>query len=559
MRITQNNFYNTFVSDQQNIKAQLDKLHRQISSGMKITYGYENPQVFADTLRLDYEEATLTQAVEVATDAQNFANNTDSVMFQFTDALIRFKTLLIQAANGSNADSNYYAISNELKSLKEHFINLGNSSINGRYLFSGNKLDVKPLDDVGNYYGNGEELKAVVGAGVEVPYNIPGVELFFGEDRNVNRTVTTNVALKTQEGEPAGLETTLEEITGNTNSVTFTIQGRKSSGEYFSTNVPLNSTDTVQDLLVQIDTAYGNGQVDVQLVNGYIQIRDKREGRSLIDFHIYGTDGTNELEFVKSPGVNADTYDGIDFAEIGSGKFRGNMAQIVKKDNSVATASTKLQETSAVDLTGGRNLNIVANGTTTSFGIDENTTYGQLIEAVQNAVQTVTGNDAKVSLDPNGRLVVEAEGLTSFSLADAASPSVLFNTNDALIVDDPRHDFFASIDAAIEAVEHGLAYPDGNDGALARNPGIENAIARLDHVLDHVDKEHTKIGAMSNSLKYAVERSETLKVNVQTLRSEVLDTDIGEASMRLNQLSINFQAMMATVAKVQNLSLVNYI
>ena len=559
MRITQNNFYNTFVSDQQRIKEQLDKLNRQISSGMKITYGYENPQVFADTLRLDYEEATLNQAVEVATDAQNFANNTDSVMFQFTDALTRFKTLLIQAANGSNADSNYYAISNELKSLKEHFVNLGNSSINGRYLFSGNKLDVKPLDDAGNYYGNGEELKAVVGAGVEVPYNIPGEELFYGEDRNVNRTVTTNVALTTQEGKPAGLETTLQEITGSANDFTFTIQGRKSSGEYFSQDTTLAPSATVQDLLGAIETAY-DSPVDVQLINGYIQVRDKREGRSLLDFHIYGTDGTNELELVKSPGVNnAATYDGIPFAEIGQGKFRGNMAQIVKSDNSVATASTKLQETSAVDLTGGRNLalNATVNGTTISstINIDENKTYGLLFDDIKNAI----GNDAKVSLDPNGRLVVEADGLTSFSLADADSPSVLFNTNDALTVDDPKHDFFASIDEAIEAVEHGLTYPDGNSDTLARNPGIENAIARIDHVLAHVDKEHTKIGAMSNSLKYAVERSETLKINVQTLRSEVLDTDIGEASMRLSQLSVNFQAMMATVAKVQNLSLVNYI
>ena len=90
MRITQNNFYNTFINDQQSIKQQLDAVSRQISSGMKIKYGYEDPSVFTDTLRLDYEEHSLSQAVSVATDAQSFANNTDSVMFQFTDALTRF-------------------------------------------------------------------------------------------------------------------------------------------------------------------------------------------------------------------------------------------------------------------------------------------------------------------------------------------------------------------------------------------------------------------------------------------------------------------------------------
>ena len=556
MRVTQFNYYNRFTNDQQGIKQQLEKLSRQISSGKKIKNGFEDPQIFADTLRLDYEETTLTQAIDVSKDAQNFANNTDSVMFQFTDGLTRFKTLLIQAANGTNAESNYYAISNELKSLKEHFINLGNSSINGRFLFSGNKLDVKPLDDAGNYYGNGEEIKAVVGAGVEVPYNIPGEELFFGEDNNVNRTVTTNVALTTQDSEPVGPETTIQEITGNSNAVTVTIQGRKSAGDYFSTDLSLNANDSVQDLLDAIKNAYGSDAVDVQLVNGYIQLKDKLEGRSLLDFHISGSDA--KFNLVKSPGVNGATYDGVSFYQIGKGKFRGNMPQIVKSDNSFATASTKLQDTSAIDLTGGRNLNINVNGTTTSFAIDNTTTYGELFEAVQNAVQNGTGNPAKVMLDRNGRLVVEGEGLTSFSLADSTSPSVLFNTNDALTVDDPKHDFFASIDAAIEAVDHGLTYPDGDNGTLARNPGIENALARIEHLIDHTSKEHTKVGAMSNSLRYAVERSETIKINVQTLRSEVLDTDIGEATMKLNQLSLNFQALMASVSKVQNLSLVNY-
>ncbi|MCF6200658.1 MAG: hypothetical protein L3J42_00790 [Hydrogenimonas sp.] len=169
MRVTQNNFYNTFVADQQTIKEQLDILNRQISSGMKIKYGYEDPQIFSDTLRLDYEETTLAQAVEVSTDAKNFAKNTDSVMFQFTDSLIKFKTLLIQAANGANSDSNYYAISNEMKSLKEHLVNLSNSSINGRFLFSGTAIDVKPVDSQGNYHGNAESLKAVIGSNVQIP------------------------------------------------------------------------------------------------------------------------------------------------------------------------------------------------------------------------------------------------------------------------------------------------------------------------------------------------------------------------------------------------------
>jgi len=175
-----------------------------------------------------------------------------------------------------------------------------------------------------------------------------------------------------------------------------------------------------------------------------------------------------------------------------------------------------------------------------------------------------------VSLDKKGRIVIKdknsTDTLMSFKMVDSnsgyAAPgasALVFNANSALEIDDPKHDLFESLDGAIEAVENGLLYPDGENLFNPRNPGIENALERIDHVLEHVGREHTRIGAMSNSLNYAVERSETLKINVQTLRSEILDTDIGEATVKLNQLSLNFQAMLASIAKVQNLSLVNYL
>ncbi|WP_456382192.1 flagellar hook-associated protein FlgL [Hydrogenimonas sp.] len=577
MRITQNHFYNRFVTDQQSIKEQLDRLSQQLSSGMKIKYGYEDPQVFTDALRLDYEEHSLSQAVDVATDAQSFADNTDSVMFQFTDALTRFKTLLIQAANASNADNNYFALANELKSLKEHFIDLGNSSINGRYLFSGTMLDVKPLDDNGGYHGNGEELRAVVGSKVEVPYNIPGEGLFFGEDLNVNRVVTTNVALKRSgSSKPVDSQTVLGEITGSDNDYSFTIQGRRSDGSFFREIQTLSSDATVDDLLDRIEDAFGSDQVEVNLVNGYINVRDKRPGSSLLDFHLYGEEegGEGTLEFVRTEGVAAHVYaNDVPFEKMGENLFRGNMPQYLLDGGGVATRVTKIRETTRADLSGGVTFRIEANGEELSqtITIDDETTFQEMMDdrdsADTDSLREILENKGfthvEVTLDAQGRMVVKADGLETFRLyedKDASTvPKVLFNANDALTVDDPKHDFFAAVDEAIEAVENGLLYPDGKNGALGRNPGIENAIARIDHVIAHMGKEHTKIGAMSNSLKYAVERNETLKINVQTLRSDILDTDVGEASVKLSQLSLNFQALMASVAKIENLSLVNYL
>ena len=611
MRITQNNFYNSFVADQQSIKQQLDMLNRQISSGMKIKYGYEDPQIFSDTLRLDYEETTLTQAVNVSTDAQNFANNTDSVMFQFTDALTRFKTLMIQAANGANSDGNYFAISNEMKSIREHIINLSNSSINGRYLFSGTAIDRRPVNDDGSYNGNGESLKAVVGADVEIAYNIPGSDLFLGEDLNFARKVTTNIPLKDlQAGSAVSLESTIADFTGKSDDYNFFIRGRNGDGSTFENSFTMTSGQSVAELLDAIESNFTPNSVDVTLENGYIQITDRQKGRSLLDLHLYAQNSVDGgvVPFIDSGFAGADptVYDDVSFFKTDAVTLRGNYSQIVKADNSYAARGTLLSDVAGAPLAGGslelsgtdRNGNaftytlnldtptdLFSNPINNSDGTPADSTtltYGQLLDAVAVAVSGIADQgsfeanvaEAKkvvdVSLDNKGRIVIKerngTDTLMSFKMVDSKSgyatpgaSALVFNANGALEIDDPKHDLFESLDRAIEAVENGRLYPDGASTVNPRNPGIENALERIDHVLEHIGREHTRIGAMSNSLNYAVERSETLKINVQTLRSEILDTDIGEATVKLNQLSLNFQAMLASIAKVQNLSLVNYL
>ena len=817
MRVTQNNFYNGFINDQQNYKTQLNLVNRQISSGLKIKYGYEDTSVFTDTLRLDYEEHSLSQIVNVATDAQNFANNTDSVMFQFTDSLIRFKTLLVQAANGSNNDGNYEAIANELESLKDNMINLGNTSINGRYLFSGSSTKVKPLDENGNYHGNDKELKAVVGANVEVPYNLPGSELFFGEDNNYGKVMTTNIPLykkidynKKDEGkvdirpdqeEYISVDDRVEDMTGMegdaNGNIYFYITGKDRNGKGFKDILEVSRDTKIDDLLEKIGTLYGNTPdnkvVDVVLNKGRIEVRDKIKGSSKLDFSMVAADKKvtdikdiikdkdahvmhfnrgsrvpdfaidevassrsvnvtnvftlNTLFFDKnsqkpaelntklkdifpsdsdgssnddvksisfsgkdvdgnnvSSFINIDnnaTMDdllkklnnvfGVDATILDNGSIKladnsdnegdnfyidsfstmndvdgggtainglrseitienndftknGNMlisdiSQIVKSDNSYAVDSTKLVELSAGSDIDNLSLDLNVtdkDGNDVTANIFRDSTDNGKIKVrvdtdkdgnwdktftVKNADGTDTIEDSTngihhftmkqltsvvsivmagkyngiddadsstyvdavftskryvdTRLDEKGRIEVEdktkADTSMRLSLFDSSAtdytPNIdgkyrsslfTFQSNNSLTIDDPKHDFFASLDEAIEAVRLGRFRPDGTDVVSSRSIGIEGAIERIDHVLSHFTKEHTKIGAVSNRLGYAVERNETLKVNVQTLRSNILDTDIGEASMRLNQLTLNFQALYSTITKINGLSLVNY-
>jgi len=130
--------------------------------------------------------------------------------------------------------------------------------------------------------------------------------------------------------------------------------------------------------------------------------------------------------------------------------------------------------------------------------------------------------------------------------------------NNAITIDSPQTNFFDTLQKAIEAVENGKNFADASSNN-PRNYGIQGALEAIEHVMDRVRRSHAKIGAVSNEFDMTIERVDMLKINVQTLQSENIDTDLGEASMRLNTLNVSYQALLASIAKVNNLTLLNYL
>lgn len=309
-------------------------------------------------------------------------------------------------------------------------------------------------------------------------------------------------------------------------------------------------------------------------------------------------------------------YDRVEFSKQGA-KLTSNVPQILKEDNSFAKNSTKLSEVFSGDLNGASlklqglqtdgttpydiDINLLDSGSTFEvggetfnfFNVDGSTvaandmTYKQLMDVVNMAItgelpatgvntpaefhsrsssasiwgETLLTHDGRMEFKQNGTTKTNA----TLSLYDAnsgdfsANASVgTFNTNNALTVTDPKNDLFKSLNEIISSVEEYKLYPDA-DSSSPRGIGIQNAIAKIDDLLSHVTRSQTIVGAQSNSLNRALERTEFLKVSTMSLRSSVVDTDLAESSLRLTQLSLNFEAMLSTVGRISKLNLVNYL
>ena len=292
-------------------------INKQMASGLKIQNSYEDSGIYVDTMRLNNEVTTLDQTQETSSKAQTFTQNTDSVLTQFVKSLEDFKTKLIQASSSSNSTTSLEALANELEALRTGMIGLGNTSIDGQYLFSGSALEIKPLNADGIYNGNDGSLTALVGSGVELSYNINGQSLFLGRDNDYNRVVSTNVVMYNQSKlnpdvmvETSGNtsskkvylteDDTIRDLVGDTNAdatddpkAVFYLSGRKSDGTTFANTIAIDTSSSVSDLLESIGSAYGNTTknkvVDVSMnAVGQIEIKDLKKGNQLLEMNLAG-------------------------------------------------------------------------------------------------------------------------------------------------------------------------------------------------------------------------------------------------------------------------------
>ncbi len=356
MRITNTLFYTNSVAEHQSAMKKMYDVDKQISSGLKIQNSYENSGVYVDTMRLNYEIATLEQTKETSSKAQTFAQNTDSTMNQFEEALEQFKTKLIQANSSVHSSTSLNTIADELIGIKTHLVTLGNTSINGQFLFSGTSLLQKPLTNDGTYVGNGENLTAIIGSGVELPYNITGQSLFLGRDNDYNKIVSTNIEMLNQSKlnpnvmvEQDGNLTsskvyltekdTIRDLVGDNNAIVvddpkavFYLSGRKSDGISFAQPIQIDTSSKISDLLESIGIAYGNTTenkvVDVAMnVRGQIEVKDLNLGNQILEMNLFGAIDRNAISGTTGDALqisNSDNlllYDNVDIIAFNKSNF----------------------------------------------------------------------------------------------------------------------------------------------------------------------------------------------------------------------------------------------
>ncbi len=667
MRVSSNLFYANFKNDQASAAKEIDRLNKQISSGMKIQKGYEDSSINSANLRLNSEKNFLSQIKSSVEQAKTFADISDSTLSDFYDSLNKFKTKLIQAANATVNASGREAIASELEAEKEYLISLANTTFNGKYLFSGDMINTKPIDENGNYLGNNKSLSTITGKSTKLAYNVDGESLFLGKDSTQHKTISTNVVLYNKTSDTNEIlkdSDTIRDLVGDNNNdqsddatAHFYISGTKPSGESFKTQIDLSTDRSVSELLDKIGNSFGNS-VDQKVVEvslndrGQIVIKDLNSGSSRLDFKIVGaidrdisdanvddadlnntiyTDknlsnlnnvsNVEIIEFIKSDfsSVNSTVNESLQidqfYFEKDSNILRGNVA--IMSGDDFATNSTKLVDSAGVsslngqsfimeltDITGSDvsvELNLDTNNSTFSIGsttyniydADGNVTdgddftYQQLHDIISmvlsNELPATTNSasdynsaviESKKSIDSkiNSQGFLEIRDLTNdssqikFALYDKASndfsnlsaPSLSFMSNNAITINEQNINFFKELDEIIDSVRSGRVDMDANE-TNPRSVGMQNSLLKLEKFMNNFNTQQSRIGTISNSLSTIKDKTEVMELNVVELKSKNIDANLAQSVLEFNQLTLNYQALLSTISKVNSLSLINYL
>ncbi|WQT25245.1 flagellar hook-associated protein FlgL [Helicobacter pylori] len=460
MRVTFGSKYNQMNNYQNALQNKINDANTQIASGLKIRYGYQNSDINNQNLKFQYEENTLDQGIDVAQNAYTSTLNTDKALQEFSKTMETFKTKLIQSANDVHSETSRAAIANDLERLREHMMNVANTSIGGEFLFGGSKVDRPPIDSEGKYHGNGEDLNALISSDNLVPYNISGQDLFLGADKDKHKLITTNIKLLNQNKlhpdvmdalEHSSLPEevfikpgdTLRELIGdndkdptNDPKEFFYLQGIRPDGSSFKEKFALDkayqnkeSATKVSDLLDKIGHAYGNTSqnkvVDVSLNNwGQIEIKNLTPGSENLDFHLISSDGDfDDLDALRSSGKRVTEYVKSAFVtdrSLSQVKAVPNMynprvleipSVFVTKDNVLANKNTKLSEIFGDSV---ETLKINARDDTSAIKIPNLPVYldipilldvkNSTIKDLKDAIKERFNNEVDVEIETNGRL-----------------------------------------------------------------------------------------------------------------------------------------------------------
>lgn len=221
MRVTNNMLINNMVYNlNQNLKT-LEKLQYQKATEKKFRVPSDDPIGVSKSLKFNTDIAKLEQYKRNAEDAMSWLTDTEAALDEIGEVLKRAYELTVDVANGTKkAPEDLQKVKEEIDQLKEHLIQIGNTTYAERHIFSGFKTDKPLLNKDGTYNMDlnvDEVFEYNVGVSETVKVNTLGGKVFGKGDVNSTPDYNSNIEENEKPYLIAVFDALSEELNSGTN------------------------------------------------------------------------------------------------------------------------------------------------------------------------------------------------------------------------------------------------------------------------------------------------------------------------------------------------------
>lgn len=261
MRVTQSMLSNNMLRNLSNSYSRLDKLQDQISTQKKFTKPSDDPVAAMMGMNYRSDLNRIQQFTRNIGEVRNWVDSTDDALDKGVLALQRIRELTLQASNGTLEEDQRKAVAEEVKQLKEHLRNLGDTQVGGKYIFNGNQTNVRPSES--GFQSGTIELE--VFSGIKIPVNTEGKALFgdmLSDEGGIQKLIT---ALETNDPAVGDMLDTVDKNIDNFLSARALIgakqnrvelmEDRLSQQEVFSTRILSDNEDIdMEKAIIELTT-----------------------------------------------------------------------------------------------------------------------------------------------------------------------------------------------------------------------------------------------------------------------------------------------------------------
>ncbi|GEM_PF-4491077 len=145
MRVTNGGLYRNMLTYLKNQMENIGNLNEQVASGKELINLSDDPLAVSETLQYKKTLSHIGQYKEDITFGTAWVNTTQSALENIESLARDAKVLAEQASTDTYIIENREQISFSIDSISEEMLQSMNTDLNGKYIFSGFKTDVKPF------------------------------------------------------------------------------------------------------------------------------------------------------------------------------------------------------------------------------------------------------------------------------------------------------------------------------------------------------------------------------------------------------------------------------